>query len=90
LSEGTQDLLYFAARVTVAKELSSLREPLPLILDDPLVALDKSRLQAALSLLAKMARQVQVIILTCREGYRTELESLSQREGTDFAYIDLA
>jgi len=90
LSEGTQDLLYFAARVTVARELSSSREPLPLILDDPLVALDKNRLQAALSLLAKMARQVQVIILTCREGYRTELESLSQREGTDFAYIHLA
>ena len=32
------------------------REPLPLILDDPLVALDESRLQEALSLLAKMAR----------------------------------
>jgi DNA repair exonuclease SbcCD ATPase subunit len=90
LSEGTQDLLYFAARVTVARELSSSREPLPLILDDPLVALDESRLQEALSLLAKMARQVQVIILACRERYKAGLQSLSEREGTDFAYIHLA
>ena len=90
LSEGTQDLLYFAARVTVARELSSSREPLPLILDDPLVALDESRLQEALSLLAKMARQVQVIILACRERYKAGLQSLSEREGADFAYIHLA
>jgi len=89
LSEGTQDLLYFAARVAVAKELSSTKEPLPLILDDPLVALDDDRRARVLSLLAKTAREVQVIAFTCREEYAPELRVLCEKEGVSFSCIRL-
>jgi len=89
LSEGTQDLLYLAARLAIARELSSSREPLPLILDDPLVAFDEDRLGQALSLLSKMARRVQVIVLTCREEYEQELRPLCQSEGVSFACLQL-
>ena len=89
LSEGTQDLLYFAARVAVAKELSSTKEPLPLILDDPLVAFDDDRRARVLSLLAKTAREVQVIAFTCREEYAPELRVLCEKEGVSFSCIRL-
>ena len=65
-SAGTKDQLYLLVRLAVTEYLSRGREPLPLILDDPLVkADDESFRQAMRLILTRFAGHHQVIILTC-------------------------
>ncbi len=90
LSEGTKDQLYFSARAAVARKLSSMREPLPIILDDPLTAFDRERLNATLSVLTRIARQVQVLLLTCRADYEAHLLHYCEEHDVEFAVVQLA
>lgn len=68
LSRGTRDQIYLCLRLALADELSQGREPLPLILDDPLVNFDDRRTEGTLAMLAAIAEQRQVILLTCHHG----------------------
>jgi uncharacterized protein YhaN len=68
LSRGTRDQLYLSLRLALAQEITQGREPAPLLLDDPLVNFDDERLAAALNMLMELARERQVLLLTCHQG----------------------
>ncbi|HZL84522.1 MAG TPA: AAA family ATPase [Candidatus Krumholzibacteria bacterium] len=76
LSGGAADQLYFAVRLTAGEVLARRGEHLPLLLDDPFVQYDPERLQAALDLVTELAREHQVLFLTCEE---VQAEALSTR-----------
>ena len=67
LSQGTQDQLFFAMRVAIARHLSR-RVPLPLFLDDPFVNFDEERLEVTRELLEKLTDH-QIVMVTCDRGY---------------------
>lgn len=74
LSRGTRDQLYLCLRLALAQEITSQGEPLPLILDDPLVNFDGQRLAATLGMLCSVAQERQVILLTCHPHQAQLLE----------------
>jgi len=75
LSAGARDQIYLAIRLALAEQFSSQADPLPLILDDPLVTSDDERFVAAMAYLAEQAARRQVIVLTCHtERHRWLLE----------------
>jgi energy-coupling factor transporter ATP-binding protein EcfA2 len=63
ISRGARDAFYLALRAALARELAA-REPLPLILDDPIAHLDEERRANLLALLEDLAAEIQVILLT--------------------------
>jgi len=78
LSMGAKDQIYLAVRLACCRELSDAGEPIPIILDDPLIASDDERFASGLRYLAEtFALQEQVIILSC---HRARHESLAGQE----------
>lgn len=67
LSRGTQEQLAVLTRIAFADMLLELGKPVSLILDDPLVYSDDSRLDAMIEILTDAATRMQVILLTCRD-----------------------
>jgi len=67
-SAGARDQVYLAIRLALAGYFSDPADPLPLILDDPLVTSDDRRFAAVMAYLAAAAQQRQIIVLTCHEG----------------------
>ena len=63
LSDGTRDQIWLSLRLAVVCE-AARQTPLPLLLDDVFVHFDDARTSAALSLLAGLSEQVQVILFT--------------------------
>jgi uncharacterized protein YhaN len=63
LSRGARDAFYLALRAALARELAA-REPLPLLLDDPIAHFDEERRGVLLGFLEELAEEVQVILLT--------------------------
>jgi uncharacterized protein YhaN len=63
LSRGAHDAFYLSLRAALAHELAA-REPLPLLLDDPVAHLDEQRRAVLLGYLEELAAEVQVILLT--------------------------
>jgi uncharacterized protein YhaN len=68
-SRGTREQAYLALRMALAAELST-EERLPLVLDDVLVNFDDERAAAAARLIADVAGERQVIVLTCHQQTR--------------------
>ena len=67
LSSGTRDQLYLALRLAVCKVLLDQGdETVPIVLDDPFVNYDDRRAACGMKLLREIARERQVILLTCR------------------------
>ena len=67
LSTGTRDQLYLALRLAVCKVLlDNGDESVPIVLDDPFVNYDDQRVACGMKLLREIARERQVILLTCR------------------------
>ena len=64
LSTGTRDLIYLLLRIGVSRVMSRTGETLPLLLDDPLVQLDRNRQEHTLQLLADLAEETQIILFT--------------------------
>ncbi len=75
LSRGTQAAAYLLLRAGLAQYMSSLKEPVPLILDDPLVDLDDLRLGSFLDLLLGLSEKMQVLLFTKDEETRRWLEN---------------
>jgi chromosome segregation ATPase len=67
LSRGTQEQLAVLTRLAFAEMLLDEGYPVSLILDDPLVYADDSRLDLMTEILADAANRMQVILLTCRD-----------------------
>ena len=65
LSRGTRDQLYLCLRLALADEITGAGEPLPLLLDDPLVNFDHQRLEASLAMIGQLAQTRQVLLVTC-------------------------
>jgi len=68
LSAGARDQLYLAARLALVDVVGG-GNPLPLILDDPLVHFDPFRRENTRNLLREASRKHQVILLSCHEYY---------------------
>lgn len=63
LSRGARDAFYLSLRASLARELAA-REPLPLILDDPIAHFDEERRGVLLAMLEDLAVENQVVLLT--------------------------
>jgi DNA repair exonuclease SbcCD ATPase subunit len=74
LSQGTQAAAYMLLRVGLAQHMSSMSEPVPLLLDDPLVDLDDVRIENFLDLLLQLSRDVQILLFTKDEATRRWFE----------------
>ena len=68
LSQGTLDQLYLCARLGIVRQVTQPATP-PLIFDDPFVTFDAERAERALKMLKELARDFQVIYMTCSERY---------------------
>eukprot|EP01022_Parablepharisma_sp_SALTPOND_P015419 TRINITY_DN2172_c0_g4_i1.p1 TRINITY_DN2172_c0_g4~~TRINITY_DN2172_c0_g4_i1.p1 ORF type:complete len:1189 (-),score=371.14 TRINITY_DN2172_c0_g4_i1:193-3759(-) len=67
MSDGSRDQLYLALRLGALEGFLKRNEPLPFIVDDVLVHFDDARSTAALSVLAELAQQTQVVFFTHHE-----------------------
>jgi len=81
LSKGTASQLYLAARLELVDLLSGGHKP-PLIFDDSFSYFDVRRLGALWDVLLEVARDQQVLVLTCTDRY----DNLA---GPDVNVIDL-
>jgi DNA repair exonuclease SbcCD ATPase subunit len=75
LSQGTLDLVYLAARISLVRLVTGDRRP-PLVLDDPFVTFDDARAARAIELLRDIARDFQVIYLTTSQRYDGAADSV--------------
>ena len=64
LSEGSYDQLFLALRLAFLQDQVARNGPLPIILDDILLAFDDRRATAALECLVRMSAQTQVLLFT--------------------------
>jgi uncharacterized protein YhaN len=64
LSDGTRDQLYLSLRLASLIRRAEVAETMPLVLDDVLIQLDDQRASAALTVLAEVARKMQVLFFT--------------------------
>ena len=78
LSRGTRAAAYLLLRIGLAQHMSSIHEPVPLILDDPLVDLDDTRRERFLDLLLQLAAEIQILLFTKDEAIRTWFERHSE------------
>jgi len=75
LSQGTQAAAYLLLRVGLAQHMSKMAdEPVPVLLDDPLVDLDDARIESLLDLILELSRDVQILLFTKDEGTRAWFE----------------
>jgi DNA repair exonuclease SbcCD ATPase subunit len=76
LSQGTQAAAYLLLRVGLAQHMSAMSEPVPLLLDDPLVDLDDLRIDNLLDLLLDLVRErnLQILLFTKDEATRRWFE----------------
>lgn len=64
VSHGTRTLAYILMRIGLAQHMSSVGEPVPLVLDDPFVDVDEERLPKILDYLVELSDRIQVLIFT--------------------------
>ena len=69
LSVGSKDLLDFCARIAYVDGVFTKEKP-PLILDDPFVNLDDKKTARAKELVKALAKEYQIVYLTCKEERR--------------------
>lgn len=69
LSTGTADQLHFAVRLAAADLMSGDTRP-PVILDDPFVYFDSSRMSAARKIISTLAEERQVILFSHSESFQ--------------------
>jgi DNA repair exonuclease SbcCD ATPase subunit len=67
LSLGTQEQIAVLVRIAFAEMLVERGEPATVILDDALVFSDDSRIKRMFDILNMAARNVQILVFTCRE-----------------------
>lgn len=73
LSQGTADQLYLAVRLAICSLVLPEEDPCPLVLDDALANFDDGRLTLALDLLRELAKERQILLLTCHGRERARL-----------------
>jgi uncharacterized protein YhaN len=73
LSGGTIDQIYFALRFGI-REIVDEQRVLPFILDDPFVQYDDKRRKEGMLFLSRVAKDDQVILLTCSQNEKQILD----------------
>ncbi len=77
LSVGARDQLHLAARLAISEFLSKPGNPLPLLFDDVFANSDDERARAGMRLLIEsLAREHQVVVMTCHRHRHEHLASL--------------
>lgn len=66
-SSGYRDIVWFCQRLSLADSVFTEEKP-PLILDDPFVNLDDSMMQKMRQMLRQIAKNQQIIYLTCQKN----------------------
>ncbi len=64
-SRGQRDLVRFCMRLSLCRALAGEGEKPLLLLDDPFINLDNSRMDAARALLDKLAEEYQILYMVC-------------------------
>lgn len=77
-SAGYKDLIGICARFALIDALFEDEKPF-LVLDDPFVNLDKGKLDNALGLLEQVAKQYQIIYLTCHDSRAVDLGEMPNK-----------
>ena len=75
LSDGTREQIAIVTRLAFAKMLKEQGLPSLLVLDDALVFSDEARLSRMARILEEAAKDMQIILLTCREDRFLALEA---------------
>ncbi len=75
LSDGTREQVAILARLAFADMLCEQGLPALVVLDDALAFSDERRFQRMVAILEKVAKRMQVVILTCREERFADLEA---------------
>lgn len=73
VSTGTREQVFLALRLAILDLLERDGAPLPLLLDEALVNWDERRRWHALDLLAELAEERQIFLLTCHPGLAREV-----------------
>ena len=73
LSGGTIDQIYFALRFGL-RDIVDEQRTLPFILDDPFVQYDDKRRKEGILFLSRVAKDDQVILLTCSQNEKQILD----------------
>jgi len=68
LSAGTQDALALSLRLAMAKFFLKNRSGF-ILMDDPLIAMDPQKQQAAVSLLREFSKEAQTVLFTCHPSH---------------------
>ncbi len=101
LSQGTRAAAYLLLRAGLAQHMSGMSEPVPLILDDPLVDVDDARVERFLELLVGLTDEIQVLLFTkdavtkdwfqrhCADDSRHRLTELDRRRVEQTARLSL-
>jgi hypothetical protein len=74
LSHGTREMVYFCLRAGLVEAIAGKRR-LPFVLDDPFIALDGTRQQAACQLLRVLGAKTQVILFTSNSALKAPNET---------------
>ena len=67
LSGGTREQVAILTRLAFARLFAQAGRPVPVILDDALVHSDDDRIEAMFTALHRVARDQQILVLTCRQ-----------------------
>jgi uncharacterized protein YhaN len=81
MSDGACDQLYLSLRLAALELHLAAREPFPFIMDDALVHFDDQRAARALSALARLSSQTQVIFFTHHRHMEELASQVAQNEG---------
>ena len=83
LSTGTIEQLYLALRLSAFKEITE--EKVPIILDESFAYYDNERLANTLKYLNEYFKENQIIIFTCSDREKTELD----KQNIEYNYIEI-
>jgi DNA repair exonuclease SbcCD ATPase subunit len=90
LSIGAREQIRLAVRIALAQFLSRGGEVLPLVLDEPLAASDRTRTRSAMRFLAEeIAPRHQVVLLTAHAAHADMLQQASAVSGATVCVLDL-
>jgi DNA repair exonuclease SbcCD ATPase subunit len=80
LSRATQDQIYLAARMSLLELVCEGRRP-PLLLDDPFVNYDDSRVENTIRLLRELYGEHQIVLFTCTGRYDRHADTVIALNG---------
>lgn len=91
-SAGLADQVYLAVRLGLAREFGRHGEPLPVVLDDVMVKFDQYRQLGAAKVMLDLARDQQVLLLTCDPAISRVIERAREgvANGAEVSYYTVA